>query len=81
MQRIILDNLSIDTVRVVQQEYIIQNEKEYILENISTAYMNTEKDRNIIIQSDLPSADKESIFSKWGNSPTVIESENSNYTN
>lgn len=81
MKRIILDNLSSDTVRVVQQEYIIQNDKEYILENISAAYMNTEKDRDIIIKSDLPQVDKESIFSKWGDSPTVIESDYSKFPN
>lgn len=81
MKRIILDNLSQNAVRIVQQEYITQNEKEYILENVSTAYLNTEKDRNIITKSDLPQIDKDSIFIKWGDSPTVIEPENSNYTN
>jgi len=73
IERIILDMLSQNSVSVKKQQYIIQNEIEYVIgQPHRKAYINSIRGREEV-QNELPQAQANAIFSVWGDTPTVNE--------
>lgn len=74
IEKITLDMLTQDSVSVKIQKYISMEGKEYpIGQPHRKAYINSERGRQEV-ETELPEAQKNAIFSVWGNVQTVTES-------
>lgn len=71
IERIYLDNLSIQKVSVRKQKVAIIDGTEYFIdEPLRCAYMNSYEDREKV-ESEIPSPYKEAIFAVWGDNVIV----------
>ena len=73
IEKITFDMLTKDSVSVKKQQYTIVDGVEYpIGQPHRKAYINSIKGREEV-QSELPLAQQNAIFSVWGDTPTVTE--------
>ena len=73
MEKIILDNLTQDSVSVRTQRYFDDNGTLPIGQPHRKAYVNSVRGRQEV-EDELPQAQQNAIFAVWGDTPTVDES-------
>lgn len=73
IEKITLDMLTVDSVSVKTQRYVDVDGIEYpIGEPHRRAYVNSNSGR-VAVESNLPEAQKNAVFSVWGETPTVVD--------
>ena len=73
IEKITLDMLTLDSVSVKKQQYIVQDGKEYaISEPWRRAYANSIQGRQQV-EVEVPEPYRTAIFAVWGDAPTVTE--------
>ena len=74
-EKITLDMLTVDSVSVIRRNYVVVDGVEYpIGDPHRRAYVNDEAGR-AAVQDELPEAQANAIFAVWGDTPTVVVSE------
>ena len=74
IEKITLDMLTQDSVSVKKQHYTMVDGIEYAIgQPHRKAYINSTRGREEI-QTELPAAQQNAVFSVWGDTPTVDES-------